>query len=122
MKDQNIHPTEQEPCCDNQLAPGKCGSDHLSRRAFIRLAAVGTAGVTLANIVLPVMAGPFEKNEDLKIIPTDKKLDADWIRSLFARGKKQTYSDPKALESIGMPVGGLFAGTVALVKRTSDHC
>lgn len=114
MKEQNIHPTEQGPCCDNQLAPGKCGSGHLSRRAFIRLAAVGTAGVALDNIVLPVMAGPFEKNEYLKIIPTDKKLDADWVRSLFARGQKQMYSDPKALENIGMPIGGLFAGTVYL--------
>ncbi|MCB1128572.1 MAG: hypothetical protein KDM81_18900, partial [Verrucomicrobiae bacterium] len=34
--------------------------------------------------------------------------------SLFARGEKQTYSDPAALDHIGMPVGGFFAGTVYL--------
>jgi uncharacterized protein (DUF608 family) len=60
------------------------------------------------------MAGPFEDNEYLRTIAEDKKLDPMWVRSLFERGVKQTYSDPKALARIGMPVGGLFAGTVYL--------
>ncbi len=60
------------------------------------------------------MAGPFEANEYLKTIPLDKKLDPVWVRSLFAPGRKQTYTDRKALGHIGMPVGGLFAGTVYL--------
>jgi uncharacterized protein (DUF608 family) len=61
-----------------------------------------------------MMAGPFEENEYLRTIPSDKKLDPIWVRSLFERGEKQTYSDPVALDHIGMPVGGFFAGTVYL--------
>ena len=83
-----------------------------ARRDFLKL---GTA--TLGGLVLPTlpgMAGPFEENEYLKTIPIDKKLHPDWVRSLFARGEKQTYSDPVALDHIGMPVGGFFAGTVYL--------
>ncbi|MCI0499541.1 MAG: non-lysosomal glucosylceramidase [Planctomycetales bacterium] len=60
------------------------------------------------------MAGPFEDNDYLKIITEDKKLSPDWVRSLFNRGRKQVYTDRKALEHIGMPVGGIFAGTVYL--------
>jgi len=63
---------------------------------------------------MPVFAGPFDENEYLKYIPADKKLDPAWVKSLFERGKKETYSDPEALKHIGMPVGGLFAGTVYL--------
>ncbi len=89
----------------------RCNSS-LSRRDFIRTTAAGTA---IGAYGLPVMAGPFEnENEYLKLIPTDKKLDPAWIRSLYTRGKKDVYSDPEALKHIGMPVGGLFAGTVYL--------
>jgi uncharacterized protein (DUF608 family) len=63
---------------------------------------------------MPVMAGPFESNEYLDTIPIDKKLDPAWVRSLFERGEKQTYTERDALTRIGMPVGGLFAGTVYL--------
>jgi uncharacterized protein (DUF608 family) len=60
------------------------------------------------------MAGPFEANEYLDVIPVDKKLDAAWVRSLFERGKPQTYSDPESLKHIGMPIGGLCTGTLYL--------
>ncbi len=88
-----------------------CCSD-ISRRQFIAFS--GAAASTVASSGLPVMAGPFESNEYLETIPIDKKLDEAWVRSLFARGDKQVYSDPQALQRIGMPVGGLFAGTVYL--------
>lgn len=93
--------------CDSA---GCCGG--VNRRDFVTL---GTAAVAAAACPsLPVMAGPFEANEYLETIPVDKKLDAGWVRSLFARGEKEVYSDPASLHRIGMPVGGLFAGTVYL--------
>lgn len=61
-----------------------------------------------------VLAGPFDENEYRQVIPIDKRLDEDWVRSLYARGEKQTWSEPNALAKIGMPVGGFFAGTVYL--------
>jgi len=60
------------------------------------------------------MAGPFEGNDYLRIIPEDKKLSPEWIASLYSRGQKQVYSSRQALGHIGMPAGGLFAGTVYL--------
>ncbi len=96
-----------ENCQGPDCCPG------VSRRQFVALssAAIATAATSRP---LPTMAGPFEANEYLDTIPIDKKLDPAWVRSLFTRGEKQTYTDRKALEHIGMPVGGLFAGTVYL--------
>jgi len=59
------------------------------------------------------MAGPFDDNAYRKAIPEDKKLDADWVRSLYERGEKQTYGGEN-LKYIGMPVGGIGAGCVYL--------
>ncbi|MHC4520320.1 MAG: GH116 family glycosyl-hydrolase, partial [Planctomycetota bacterium] len=85
----------------------------VSRRDFTKCLALGAAG--LFQTKMPVMAGPFaSENEYLKLIPSDKRLDPAWVRSLVERGKKETYSDLPALRHIGMPVGGLFAGTVYL--------
>ncbi len=86
----------------------------VDRREFFRVAGAGSAALSTVGSALPVMAGPFDKNEYLKIIPSDKKLDPAWIRSLYQRGQKETYSDPKALQHIGMPIGGLFTGTLYL--------
>ena len=89
-----------------------CGCNSgLTRRSFIKL---GAAGVAMGAGTMPVMAGPFDSNEYLDTIPVDKKLDPAWVRSLFERGEKQTYTDRDALLHVGMPVGGLFAGTVYL--------
>lgn len=75
---------------------------------------VSSAALVSGLKTLPVMAGPFEENDYLKIISEDKRLSPEWISSLFSRGQKQVYTDGQALGHIGMPVGGLFAGTVYL--------
>ena len=60
------------------------------------------------------MAGPFPGgNKYLEVIPQDKRLDPDWVRSLYERGEKQTYTGEN-LKFIGMPVGGIGAGHVYL--------
>lgn len=79
-----------------------------SRREF--LAASGTAG--LALFAGRALAGPFTFQDGFPI-PTDKKLDPAWVRSLFERGEPEVYAGGE-LEFIGLPVGGLFAGTVYL--------
>ena len=53
-------------------------------------------------------------NQYLQLIPEDKKLDPSWVKSLYERGEKEVYSSDAAMQHIGMPVGGLFAGTVYL--------
>ena len=47
------------------------------------------------------------------LIPEDKKLSADWLKSLAARGKPTTYRG-RGLENIGMPVGGICCGQLYL--------
>jgi hypothetical protein len=64
-----------------------------------------------------VMAGPFDRSEFEKMIPPDKRLAPGWVKSLYARGKREVYGGPgrKAeLARIGMPIGGICAGQVYL--------
>jgi len=85
----------------------------MSRRDVLKLSAA-TAAAALASRPMPVMAGPFENdNEYLKIIPDDKRLDPAWIRSLYDRGEPTVYSGDE-LKYIGMPIGGIGAGHVYL--------
>jgi len=48
-----------------------------------------------------------------KLIPADKKLSPEWVKSLFARGTPTVYRG-KELDLIGMPVGGIGAGQLYL--------
>ncbi len=102
-----MNPTERpiEPnqsCCPS----GNCG---IPRRDFIKTLTLGAAAAAVP--ALPVMAGPFEASEQL--VPADKKLDPQWVKSLFDRGAREVYRG-KDLEKIGMPIGGLCAGQLYL--------
>ncbi len=106
----DIKSSEQTHTSEECAQAGCCPD--LNRRQFVALG--GAVLAAAASSPLPVMAGPFDTNEYLEAIPVDKKLDSAWVQSLYARGEKQTYTDPQMLARIGMPVGGLFAGTVYL--------
>ena len=86
----------------------------IDRRRFLQIGSAGAVSLAALPADLPVMAGPFEANEYSSVIPADKKLDPAWVESLFARGEPQVYSDPKALQHIGMPIGGICTGTLYL--------
>lgn len=62
---------------------------------------------------IPVMAGPFEVADFEKLVPADKKLHPEWVKSLFARGERTVYRGAD-LAKIGMPVGGLCTGQLYL--------
>ncbi|MFV1964233.1 MAG: GH116 family glycosyl hydrolase [Pirellulaceae bacterium] len=60
------------------------------------------------------IAGPFEKKDTVDhFVPLDKKLNADWVKDLFAKGQRTWYRG-NDLKTIGMPVGGVCAGQVYL--------
>jgi len=86
---------------------GPCGCDDsretCNRRDF--LAASSATGFAL-------LAGPFRWQDGFPI-PADKRLDPAWSRALFARGEPEVWSGDE-LRYVGMPVGGLFAGTLYL--------
>ena len=93
------------PPCDPECGIG------LDRRDFLRVIGLGT--MTLLAGPMPVMAGPFETADFQKIVPLDKKLTPEWLRSLYERGNRTIYRGSE-LKYIGMSVGGLCAGQVYL--------
>ncbi|MEN8662710.1 MAG: GH116 family glycosyl-hydrolase [Lentimonas sp.] len=83
----------------------------LGRRDFLR-----TTGLTAAMLMtsrINVMAGPFDAADFDKIIPADKKLGADWIKSLYARGQATVVKAGK-VDYIGMPINGVGTGQIYL--------
>ena len=83
----------------------------INRRDLLLLA--GSGAVAWGVSRLPAMAGPFEDADFEQLVPRDKKLTPEWVKSLFARGEPEVYSGSE-LELIGMPVGGLCAGQLYL--------
>ena len=86
----------------------------MKRRKFLRSSGLLTGGFLTAQ--LPLVAGPF-KIEDFfsSRFSTDKRLDPEWVKSLYKRGKPTTYYKTKnELRYIGMPVGGICCGAVYL--------
>ena len=87
----------------------------MERRKFLQaVGQLSAAGFFTSS--LPVMAGPFSRGEfPNNYFPGDKKLNAEWVKSLYERGKPTTYKKSKnELRYIGMPVGGICCGSVYL--------
>ena len=87
---------------------------NIKRRSFLKQSTILSAGFLALR--MPVIAGPFAAGELNGLqIPLDKKLDPDWIKSLYKRGTVTTYLKSKnELQYIGMPVGGINCGTIYL--------
>lgn len=85
----------------------------MQRRIFLRTSGIFAATVYAGHA--KAIAGPFKPDELLHNIPADKKLDPDWVRSLFKRGYVTRYIQSRnELKYIGMPVGGINTGTLYL--------
>lgn len=76
-----------------------------SRRTLLKMAGAATTGPMLSSRL-------FASQEPL--VPADKKLTPEWLRSLTERGIPRIHRDPKELARIGMPVGGICCGQVYL--------
>jgi uncharacterized protein (DUF608 family) len=86
----------------------------IKRRDFLKNTGIVTAGLLASR--MPVMANPVVQwvagNDPLTL---DKKLDLEWVKSLYKRGTVTTYLKSRnELQYIGMPVGGINCGTVYL--------
>lgn len=85
-------------------------SNKLSRRKVIQIAGAGAASALAPKWAF---AGPFQSSDFQTLIPADKKLSPEWVKSLTERGERTVYRGAD-LQRIGMPIGGIFAGTVYL--------
>jgi len=84
----------------------------IDRRDFLK-----TTGLVIGGgawMTLGARAGADVIDDYERLVPADKGFSHQWLASLTARGAPTVYTDRKALERIGLPVGGLFAGTVYL--------
>ncbi len=83
-----------------------------NRRDFIKMASLFTVGLTALQF--PVWANSiFALQYPLHNIPENKGIDPKWAKSLYTRGEETAYFKSKnEFKYIGMPVGGLHAGTV----------
>jgi non-lysosomal glucosylceramidase len=90
--------------------PGCCGP--VRRRDAIQFLGLGAAAFAVGR-PRDAVAGPFETSDFEKLVPVDKKLNPDWLESLFERGVPTVYRG-EALRRIGMPIGGLCAGQLYL--------
>jgi len=99
----------------NQLTPleraAESTSRRLSRRHFMR--GLGVGGVSLLAARWPLMAGPFSRDDFDQLVPADKKLRPEWLKSLFERGTPEVMRGDE-LRFVGMPVGGLCSGQLYL--------
>lgn len=83
-----------------------------SRREFIR-----TGGLLMGFLLAKPALGKSRRLKPagypVHNIPVDKALNAAWVKSLYLRDEPTRYSKTRnELSFIGMPVGGLHAGTV----------
>ena len=83
----------------------------IARRDFLKTSAATVLGLAFAR--LPAMAGPFTRADFDQLVPADKKLSPEWVKSLFERGTPEVLSGSE-LKFIGMPIGGIGAGQLYL--------
>ncbi len=89
-----------------------CHDQRLGRRDFIKHLGLGATALAMQPWNL-AMAGPFTRADFDQLVPADKKLSPEWLRSLTARGERTKYRGAE-LAQIGMPIGGLCAGQLYL--------
>jgi non-lysosomal glucosylceramidase len=82
----------------------------LKRRDFLRVAGIGVTAVMAGG---PLTANAPESSTFEKLVPSDKKLSPEWVRSLYERGSRTVYRGAD-LDKIGMPIGGICTGQVYL--------
>jgi non-lysosomal glucosylceramidase len=101
---------------DNLKKTAACTSDcachkGVNRRDLLRLTGAGAMAFGLPS--WRAIAGPFSAGDFEELVPADKRLSEEWIKSLYERGEPTTYAGPE-LKWIGMPIGGLCAGQLYL--------
>lgn len=99
----NISCNQKSGCCEPKSG--------LARRDFLRLAGISSIALLAPGQML--MAGPFTRKDFEELVPADKKLRPEWVKSLYERGKPEVLRGSE-LRYVGMPVGGIGCGQLYL--------
>jgi len=83
----------------------------VGRREFLHMAGMGALAALAYRKA--AIATPTERADFDHLVPEDKGLSAEWIKSLYERGTPRVYRGAE-LKYIGMPVGGLTTGQLYL--------
>ncbi len=112
----NADVTSNDSCGCEQ---GSCGTEAVGRRTFLKLAGLASAavmpGVGAAQTSQP--AGAQIEHH----VPADKKLPAEWIARLTAKGEPEVFRG-KDRDFVAMPVGGIGAGQLYLLGDGTLAC
>ena len=112
MKDSTMRTKNQTSCSSSQCSCSpEAKANGWNRRDFLLRVAMGAAALSVKP--WQAMAGPFRREDFDRLVPADKKLQPEWVKSLTARGERAVYRG-EDLRKIGMPIGGMCAGQVYL--------
>jgi non-lysosomal glucosylceramidase len=95
-------------CCSPKEITNTPVEGGILRRDFLKAMGLATGGVLIGFPAFGMNTSKYEYT-----IPVDKGLSPEWYKSLYERGQAEVYTGA-ALAYIGMPIGGLFSGTVYL--------
>ena len=101
----------RDDCGPDCACFGTNDASRWGRRDFLKLLGAGAGALAVGPLKL--MAGPFTRADYEKLVPADKKLRPEWVKSLTDRGERTVYRGNE-LEKIGMPIGGICAGQLYL--------
>ncbi len=95
-------------CCTPSDTSSSSAEGGIIRRDFLKYVGLVSGGVFIG---LPAIG--MKNSRSMYTIPIDKGLSPKWYKSLYERGAAEVYRG-KELAYIGMPIGGMFTGTVYL--------
>ena len=73
---------DKSSCCCNPV---------LQRRDFLLSLGIGSLAAIASQ--LPVTAGPFEAKDFDSLVPADKKLDPEWVKSLLCAERRPSIAE-----------------------------
>ena len=89
-----------------------------NRRDFLKSSAAAAMGLVFSQT--PAMAGPFTRADFQHLVPADKKLRPEWVKSLFERGTPEIYRGAEYAVSFLPKLKIEVAVTAALVDKVID--
>jgi len=102
------------PASEACNGPCDCGpaDGAIPRRELLKLTGALAAGALVGSPLRAAPAPPTLPDFE-KLVPAEKNLPPQWVRSLFERGEPEWFSGDQ-LRYIGLPIGGICCGQVYL--------